>query len=1144
MQCYRLYLYLIKVDRIMQINRIVSLFLLSIFLTPFLSKSQVNAVEFGKNRIQYKKFNWKFYEGQNFDVYVTQGGTELGNFVSRMAESELMSIETFMESTLRGKATVFVYNSYDEYRQSNIGLGATTQNSNGVTILPNNKMLVYFDGNHTHLKMMIRKGIAQIILNNLLFGDDIGEVASNQALLDLPKWLTDGYIAYAAEHWSTEKDDELKSAMLNGDYRTFYHFAFAKPELAGHSFWHYIATNYKKESVTYFLYLARVYKNLNTASQKIAKMKFKPLLAEFMEKEQDKYYTDIRRRRNAPKGSIIADMDVSKSDYYRFQANPNPKNKNYVVVEFKKGFYSVQYFEDYESKTILKKGVRTNEGDINPNYPILAWDVKGNSFICIYWESGKTKMFVYDIVSRYKKYKQEITDFDQILDANYMLNDNTLVLSATKNGHTDIYTYLIKEQKATQITNDIYDDLNPSIVSFPNRTGIIFSSNRPSPDAPNADTVQPSRHKFNIFLVDILNNSATKQITQLTNVKFGNATMPMQYNTNHFSFVSDENGVGNRWAGFFSTKREGLDTLYFVGDEMLRNPSIKEMDSALVAWQKQEPDSIAYFQVFKDSTYTFPITNYQSSLTESRVAGNNGQISETRREGNYKYLYKLRINEDALLKRNVTAPPTAYMKKVMNDAKIQQGKANIYGKQKIDSAVLEQKDFFETPFADEKRDSNYLARIIEKANTPQVIAKARLFKTKLKFQADNLQSGIANNLLVTRYQPYGGGFGPIQLSNGNNLNFAFKAGVFDLFEDHRITAGVRLGTNFSDKEIFVGYQNLKKRLDWGFNYYRSNITNAYRYLVTPGNGVYNADLVTNIYQGNVSYPFDEVRSLRINMGIRRDHITLKPANLAAFGAPDVIGLIVRDSTAYNVLGRIEYVHDNTINPTMNIWEGLRFKAYMEFILPGADKKFIPGQETFNFGFDARHYLPIYRNCIWAVRAAADISWGNKKIIYYLGGVDGWISPQFNNNNPPAQDQSYAFQSLAVNMRGYNQNVANGNNAFVINSEIRLPIFTTFFNKPINNAFLRNLQLVQFLDLGTAWNGKYNGITRPTEIYTQPNNPITVKIDAGGLGPFAGGYGFGLRSTVFGYFLKFDVAWPMKGVFVGKPIGYFALGVDF
>ena len=75
------------------------------------------------------------------------------------------------------------------------------------------------------------------------------------------------------------------------------------------------------------------------------------------------------------------------------------------------------------------------------------------------------------------------------------------------------------------------------------------------------------------------------------------------------------------------------------------------------------------------------------------------------------------------------------------------------------------------------------------------------------------------------------------------------------------------------------------------------------------------------------------------------------------------------------------------------------------------------------------------------------------------------------------------------MRGYNQNIANGNNAFVMNSEFRFPLFSTLINRPINNAFLRNFQVVQFLDLGSAWNGKYNGITRPSVIYTQQGSPF-------------------------------------------------------
>ena len=186
--------------------------------------------------------------------------------------------------------------------------------------------------------------------------------------------------------------------------------------------------------------------------------------------------------------------------------------------------------------------------------------------------------------------------------------------------------------------------------------------------------------------------------------------------------------------------------------------------------------------------------------------------------------------------------------------------------------------------------------------------------------------------------------------------------------------------------------------------------------------------------------------------------------------------------------------------------------------------------------------PIYRNFIWAGRGAADFSWGNQKLIYYLGGVDGWIGPKFNNANRPAPDNTYAFQSLALNMRGSKQNAANGNNAVVINSEFRLPIFTTFFNRPVNNAFLRNFQVVQFIDLGTAWNGQFRDINRPDELFGNP--PVQVRIKTGGLGPFVGGYGFGVRSTLLGYFLRLDAGWPMRGFFQGKPIWYFAMGLDF
>jgi hypothetical protein len=468
------------------IRKIISVSALA-FLTVQPAIAQVNTVIFGKNRVQYKKFDWRYYQTNNFNTYFSQGGLNLGKIVAQVAEEELAQLEDFVEYGLQRRANIVIYNSFDDMKQSNIGMGIDWQNTGGVTRLVNNKLVVYYNGNHAHLRRQVREGMARVLVDNLLFGDDLGEFAGNQALLDLPKWLTDGYVSYAAESWNTELDDKLRSAMLSGRYRNFYQFAFREPELAGHAFWRFVANNYRRDNVTYFLYLSRIYKSLNSASLKVTKKKFKDLLKEFMEVEGDKYNNDLRGRRNQPRGSVVAVEEVKPGlDYYRFQANPIERNRTYAMVKFKRGIYRIE-LEDLSDKRkiLLKAGVLNNQNEINPHYPLMAWDPKGSKLLVMYNAEGKIRMFVYDMQARIKTYKQDLPEeFQLIQDARYMLDNNTLVLSAVKNGQSDIFVYKIKEQTVQQITNDPYDDLDANFVAFPNKTGIIFSSNRPTSDAP------------------------------------------------------------------------------------------------------------------------------------------------------------------------------------------------------------------------------------------------------------------------------------------------------------------------------------------------------------------------------------------------------------------------------------------------------------------------------------------------------------------------------------------------------------------------------------------------------------------------------------------------------------------------------------
>ncbi|HTM91452.1 MAG TPA: hypothetical protein VL095_03470, partial [Flavisolibacter sp.] len=502
-------------------------------------------------------------------------------------------------------------------------------------------------------------------------------------------------------------------------------------------------------------------------------------------------------------------------------------------------------------------------------------------------------------------------------------------------------------------------------------------------------------------------------------------------------------------------------------------------------------------------------------------------------------LYRLRMDEAALRKRNVNAKPTEYIRKLEEQQRIEASKQQMLQPTTQDTSHR-QNDFFNSEFSNEKRDSSQLGRVFEAQDITEetVLSKAKLYEYRPpKFFNDYVVAGLNNTVFApSKYMPYQHGAGPVRPANGSDLNGLIRLGTVDLFEDYKISGGIRIAPNLRDNDVLFEFMNLKKRWDWGMTYYRS--TTKIEFEQDPNNPssfIPPRKVFATYYLARLNYAFDRVKSIRATIGPRYDRTTF----ITPFGldAPD-------EKHTYGQLS-LEYVYDNSLNKTLNIWNGLRYKVYVDWFAQVNQLKTAEGRNLFNVGFDARHYYPLYRNVIWALRAAGDFSWGDQKVIYYLGGTDGWISPKFNSANPPDPDQDYAYETLALNLRGFKQNTANGNNNVVINSEVRAPLFSTLFNRPINNAFLRNFQLVQFFDLGTAWNGKYDKIERPHVIYSDNQNPnVLVKIKAGGIGPFAGSYGFGARSTLLGYFVRFDAAWGMDVFFKGKPMMTVSLGVDF
>lgn len=1088
---------------------------------------QTNTVRFGQNRLQFKQFHWRYFQTQNFNTYFSQDGLNLGKYVAQVAEEELPKIEKEMDYGLHDRLNIIIYNNYGDMKQSNIGIGLQWQNTGGVTKLVGNKMIVYFDGDHDKLKRQIREGIANVIIQNMLFGNSVGEFAGNAVLLNLPAWYTDGFVAYIAENWNVNQDNELKQLLRTGRYQTFNQLANEHPTLAGHAFWFYIANVYGTDAPSYLLYISRIDRSMKRAFQQVLHKKYKEVLSDFMVFNYRRYRDDDRGRRQTTRGTIVTTRSNLREEYYRI--HPSPRNRNYAMIKFKHGNYEVLLNQGFiDSKVLLKSGVRQLKSQISPNYPLLAWDPQGTRLAVIYEKKGVPRLMIYDLIARTKIYLDLPKELQTINSFQYLPTEqNTLLLSAVKNGHSDLFTYNVSTFQTQQLTNDVFDDLDPSYVAFSKKSGIIFSSNRPSPFAKSADTVLP-HHRYNIFLLSNWNQPEGRQLSQLTDLKMGDASMPMQYTQGYFTFVGTQNGIANRYAGSFATQNEGIDTLYYIGADVLRNPDKPELDSLLMAYGSQQPDSVNMMAITRDSTYVFPLTNYSDGITESYSAGREQVVAENIKRGDFIRSYELKVDEQTLKRRNVSTPLTSFRHYQLHQDSLKQGLPMYYGPPEDTSTKPE--NFFQSEFGYQPPDSNLIIKqnLLLGRRKPSVLENAKLFPYHLRFSTDYLITQIDNSVLINRYQPFMGGGGPIYLQQP--FNGLIQVGVSDLFEDIKFTGGFRFPSNFNGSEYYFSYQNLRHFVDWKLLYYRKVERLGF------ANTSYQGKLKTNLYEVSATIPIDQVRSVRPSIGYRSDATVLLAQDANSLPKTQT------DNVQKYGLLRVEYVYDNTINPAINIWNGLRWKTYIEMFPQlnkgqGFEKAF-----TFNAGVDARYYLPIYKNFIWATRFAADFSWGNRRLLYYLGGVDNWLFPKYNNNTPINYKTNYAYQTLAENLRGYDQNIKNGSNVMLMNTELRLPVFSTFINQPINSDFIRNFEITSFMDIGTAWNEKLSLKNQSYQTYSQP--PVIVQIKNSNLGPFVGGYGFGARTTIAGYFLRVDAAWPMTGFFSGKPKWYFALGVDF
>ncbi len=1082
-----------------------NILLLFLVFTAISTKGQFyNGLEmtFGKNRVQHNDFYWSFYRFERFDAYFNEYGRELAEYTARYTNKKLAEMEDYFDYELDSRLILLIYNKMSDYRQSNMGLvtGKDDYNLGGVSTIIENKVFLYYEGDHRTYDQQINKAISYALVNEMLYGSEKTRT-KNSSKLDLPDWYFRGLISFLSVNWDYDIENEVKDGVLSKRYNKLNRLKPENEEIAGHSFWKFIADTYGVNIIPNVLYITKLNEDFEKGFYYVLGVKLKDLNKEWLNYYREMYSEDPG---NSPQGQRIIKKPKKKRRYQQIRISPDGKKIAYVTNEL--GQYKVWVYdlEKKKSRRIYRKEPKV-EQIIDYSYPVIAWHPTGKMLTIITEEKGGLDILFYRTSSR-KIERRNLLYFDKVLDISYSPDGRKLVFSAMKNGLTDLFVFDVAAGTHEQLSYDFPDDLHPRFTE--DGRSIIFSSNRLNDSLGfGGSTDIKAGNSYELFLYKP--GSKSPVLTRLPEGNYYDKIQAFSAGKGEYLYTGNQSGIINRYHSYFDSTISYIDTAIHY----------------------------SYF------TKSVPVTNYSRNIIETDYARSAEMLADIVYDNGRYNMYYDRIPENGF--PEVDDPePTEFSRKhrhdlyVADSIEILRQKLIEEDKRLKDSLSKPLYAYFETDnevdinnYIFEEEKANYYWQQIKKEDFEIDLDTAtielppiRIYETS--FYTNYMANQVDFGYLGQSYQAFNGS----GVYNNSGLGMLFNIGTNDLFEDYKIIGGFRFSGDFDSGEILLSFENLKKRLDRQTVFHRQ----SYKSWANDNNYI---RVNTNQLFYSLRYPFSQVMAIKATSSIRSDRLVY-----LATGRDNLI----KDNLYFTWANiKLEYIYDNTRYRGINFLNGTRFKVFAEAYRQIERKK----SDVFIIGGDFRHYLKIHRDIIWANRFAASTSFGHNKLIYYMGSVDNWfmifnIDKMFDKSIPIDYSQNYVFQTLATNMRGFKQNIRNGNSFALINSEIRWPIIRYLADHSLSNKFLNNFHVVGFADIGTAWTGwnPYSGENSYDKEVIE-NGPITVTVHSN-REPIVAGYGFGARSTLFGYFIRADYAWGVEDFRIRKPMFYISLSLDF
>ena len=427
---------------------------------------------FGRNKVQYARFDFRVMKTPHFDVYYYPEEETAARDAARMAERWYTRLSGLLDHRFEQRQPLILYASHPEFQQTATLGGEISDGTGGVTEAFKQRVIMPFSYSYEETDHVLGHELVHAFQYDISgvgrAGAGIEQAARRYAV---PGWFSEGM----AEYLSVGPVDPLtanwlRNAAIGGKIPTVDQLSNDPrifPYRYGQALWAYVGGRWGDAVIGQILKLAGEGVPYEEAFERTLHVTLDELSDEWAASIRRAYLPMLLDRKEARE--IARPLVTSGGEGGRLNVGPSvsPDGK-WVAFLSELDFMDVElHLADATTGEVvrtLQKGAAFDShfGSLRYIHSAGGWSPDGKRFALGAQRGGHDVLAVLDVRRAERVQEIAIPGVGEITGPTWSPDGNTVVVSGLSGGITDLYAVELRTGRATRLTDDRYTEMQPA----------------------------------------------------------------------------------------------------------------------------------------------------------------------------------------------------------------------------------------------------------------------------------------------------------------------------------------------------------------------------------------------------------------------------------------------------------------------------------------------------------------------------------------------------------------------------------------------------------------------------------------------------------------------------------------------------------